>query len=146
MSFPIELMLNLPSVIVDGYAVVEGYICLNLKIPNPEITCPHCQKLTRELHQIRSILVRDLPTFGQPVYLKVPRRQFYCRYCQKYVTEKLNFISGRRSYSHRYESYIYERVLISNMSQVGQEENLTYDQVESIFNQVSQSLKKKTGD
>jgi transposase len=90
------------------------------------------------------MLVRDLPSFGQPVYLKVPRRQFYCRYCQKYVTEKLSFISGIRGYSYRYESYIYDRVLISNMSQVGQEENLTYDQVESIFNQVSQ--KKKTGD
>jgi transposase len=131
---------------VDGYAIVEGYICLNLKIPNSEITCPYCQKPTRELHQIRSMLVRDLPTFGQPVYLKVPRRQFYCRYCQKYVTEKLNFVSSRRPYSHRYESYIYERVLMSNMSQVGREENLTPDQVESIFNFVSQSLKKKSGD
>ena len=62
MSFPIESLLNLPSVMVDGYAIVEGYICLNLKIPHEEITCPYCQKPTRELHQIRPMLVRDLPT------------------------------------------------------------------------------------
>ena len=60
------------------------------------INCPYCQKETKELHQVRSFLVRDLPAFGQPVYLKVPRRQFYCRYCQKYITEELDYIDPKR--------------------------------------------------
>lgn len=92
----LDSLLKLPGVTVEGHTQVEGYICLHLKIQRQEITCAHCTKLTPELHQVRPILVRDLPTFGQAVYLRVPRRQFYCRHCQKYVTEKLDFISWRR--------------------------------------------------
>jgi transposase len=84
-----------------------------------------------------------LPTFGQPVYLRVPRRQFYCRHCQKYVTEKLDFIGWRRRATERYESYIYQRILQSNIEQVSREEDLTYDEAEGIFKFVSNQRKKK---
>jgi transposase len=145
MLSPLNSLLKLPGVTVEGHTQVEGYICLHLKIQRQEIICPHCTKLTKELHQVRPILVRDLPTFGQAVYLRVPRRQFYCRHCQKYVTEKLDFILWRRRFTQRYESYIYQRVLQSNIEQVSREEDLTYDEVEGIFNFVSNQQKKKTG-
>jgi transposase len=75
MSSPLASLLNLSGVTVEGHSQVEGYICLHLKILANEIPCPHCSKPTEELHQVRLILVRDLPTFGQPVYLRVPRQQ-----------------------------------------------------------------------
>ncbi|UIE38356.1 transposase family protein [Leptodesmis sichuanensis A121] len=53
---------------------------------NQESSCPHCKKLSSELHQNRPILIRDLSIFGQVTYLKIPRRQFYCRDCQRYFT------------------------------------------------------------
>src|SRR3569832_515753 len=145
MISPLDSLLKLPGETVEGHAQVEGYICLHLKIQRQEITCHHCTKLTKELHQVRPILVRDLPTFGQAVYLRVPRRQLYCRHCQKYVTEKLDFILWRRRFTQRYESYIYQRLLQSNIEQVSREEDLTYDEVEGIFNFVSNQQKKKTG-
>ncbi len=92
MLSPLDSILKLPEVTVECHTQVEGYICLHLKIQRQEIACPHCTKLTQELHQVRPILVRDLPTFGQAVCLRVPRRQFYYRHCHKYVTEKLDFI------------------------------------------------------
>lgn len=143
MSSPLDSLLNLSGVTVEGHSQVEGYICIHLKILAPEFVCPHCSLPTQELHQVRSIFVRDLPTFGQPVYLRVPRRQFYCRNCQKYVTQRLDFLSWRRRYTQRYESYIYQRVLMSNITQVSREEDLTADEVEGIFNWVSNSTKKK---
>lgn len=106
MLSPLDSLLKLPGVTVEGHTQEEGYICLHLKIQRQEISCPHCTNITQELHQVRPILVRDLPAFGQAVYLKVPRRQFYCRHCQKYVTEKLDFFSWRRRFTQRYESYI----------------------------------------
>lgn len=145
MSSPLDSLLNLSGVTVEGHSQVEGYICLHLKILANEIPCSHCSKPTEELHQVRLILVRDLPTFGQPVYLRVPRQQFYCRDCQKYVTQQLDFLCWRRRYTQRYESYIYQRVLMSNIAQVSREEDLTADEVEGIFNWVSNSTKKKTG-
>ena len=75
MLSPLDSLLNLSGVTVEGHSQVEGYICIQLKILAAEIVCHHCSKPTQELHQVRSILVRDLSTFGQPVYLRVPRRQ-----------------------------------------------------------------------
>jgi transposase len=140
----IECLLNLPGVTVIGRSHLEGFICLHLEILTQEMDCLHCRKSTSELHQVRPILVRDLPIFGQPVYLRVPRRQFYCRHCQRYVTEKLEFLPWRRRYTQRYECQIYQRVLLSDIEQVSREEDLTYDEVEGIFKSVSSSAQKKT--
>jgi transposase len=145
MKSPLDPVLNLPGVTVGGRSQGEGFICFHLQILAEEIDCPHCRKSTSELHQVRPILVRDLPAFGQPVYLKIPRRNFYCRHCQKYVTERLDFLNWRRQYTRRYEENIYQRVLHSNMEQISREEGLTPEQVEGIFNSVSSYVKKKTG-
>lgn len=80
---PLNGLLNLPGVTVEGYSLLEGYISIHLSLLEPGIKCPRCGSQTKELHQVRPTLIRDLPSFGQPVYLKVPRRQFYCRSCQK---------------------------------------------------------------
>ena len=104
---PLDTLLNLPETSVVGYQQIEGYVCLHLKLLNQQISCPYCQKITRELHQTKFLLVRDLPVFGQPVYLKVPRRRFYCRCCQRYITERLEFIEWRRIHTRRYEEKIY---------------------------------------
>lgn len=145
MKLPLDSLLNLPGVTVTGRSQVEGFICFHLQILTSEIDCPHCGKSTKELHQIRPILVRDLPSFGQPVYLRIPRRNFYCRLCQKYVTERLDFLNWRRPYTRRYEENIYQRVLHNNVEQISREEGLTSEQIEGIFNLVSSYVKKKTG-
>lgn len=131
-----DFLLNLPGVTVVGRSQVEGCICFHLKILVREMDCPHCGKATKELHQVRPILVRDLPSFGQAVYLKVPRRNFYCRACQKYVTERVEFLNWRRQYTRRYEENIYQRVLHNSveLSLSGRRINLrTKSQRESIF-------------
>ncbi|WP_242039791.1 transposase family protein [Anabaena sphaerica] len=96
-------LLNLPGVTVEFWHYSHSSVSFNLSIIVSGIHCPHCRKYTAELHQVRPILVRDLPTFGKQVYLNLPRRQFYCRFCQRYVTEQLEFINWRRKYTKRYE-------------------------------------------
>ena len=142
-SSPLETLLNLPGTTVIGYQQLEGYVCIHLKLLTQEISCPYCQKNTRQLHQTKFLLVRDLPTFGQPVYLKVPRRRFYCRHCQKYVTERLEFIEWRRVHTRRYEQNIYQRVLSSSIEQVSRDESLNYREIDGIFKRISQQVKKK---
>jgi transposase len=141
----LEKLLNLPGSTVIGYQLIEGYICLHLQLLSQGMNCSHCQRYTEQLHQTTFLLVRDLPTFGQPVYLKVPRRRFYCRRCQKYVTEKLEFIGWRRVYTRRYEQHIYQRVIHSSVEQISREEELSAEEIQGIFRQVSKQLKKKTG-
>ncbi len=145
MTCAVEQLLNLPGTKVAGYQQLEGYICLHLKFTSRGINCRHCQEYTQQFHQATFILVRDLSTFGQPVYLRVPRRRFYCRKCQRYVTEQLEFMDWRQVYTRRYQQDIYERVITSSVEQVSREEDLSGEVIQGIFRRVSNQLKKKTG-
>jgi len=142
MDFYLDYILDLPEVKVESCTQIEGKILLGLRIVGEGMVCHHCQNYTEQLHQNRPILVRDLPVFGRPVYLKVPRRQFYCPNCQRYPTEKIDFLDFKRRHTQRYEQNIYERVQQSNMEQIGREEQMSYDEIKGIFEQVIK--KKKT--
>lgn len=81
---------------------------------------------------------------GNAIYLRVPRRQFYCVQCQRYSTERLIWIDWQRRHTERYEANIFERIKGSTIEKVAQEEGLSFDEIEGIFNHVSsQCLKKK---
>jgi transposase len=143
MSFHLDYLLNLPGVRVEICKEVEGMMSLQLEMIAGGISCPHCEQYTVEIHQNRPVLIRDLPTFGRKVYLQVPRRQFYCSECKRYSTEKLEFCDEKRRHTQRYEANIYERVQQSSMEQIGREEELSYDEIKSIFDHVYQQRKKK---
>jgi len=145
MSFHLDYLLDLPGVKVETCTQIEGKIYFKLNALASQIVCPHCNNYTEELHQNRPILVRDLSVFGRFVYLQVPRRQFYCPNCQCYITEKLEFIDQKRRHTQRYEKNIYARVQQSSMSQIGREEELSYDEVKGIFTHVNFSQKKTVG-
>ncbi|MEG5044994.1 ISL3 family transposase [Microcoleus sp. B4-C1] len=142
MDFYLDYILDLPGVKVESCTQIEGRILLGLRILGEGMVCHHCQKYTEQLHQNRPILVRDLPVFGRPVYLKIPRRQFYCPSCQRYPTERIDFFDIKRRHTQRYEKNIYERVKQSSMEQIGREEELSYHEIKGIFERVNQAQKK----
>jgi transposase len=135
-------LLNLPGVVVESCNNSENSVYFQLSIVAPGIYCLYCRSYTEELHQIRPIVVRDLPACGKKVYLKLPRRQFYCRCCQRYITERLEFIDWHRKYTRRYEESIYHQVNNSSIEEVSREQQLTAAQVKNIFNHVQKSLRK----
>ena len=145
MDLHLDILLNLPNVTVETCSMLEGNVCLLLGLLNQGIACPNCGQYTEEIHQVYSTLVRDLPVFGNTVYLKVPKRQFYCQTCQSYRTERLDFIDWKRRHTRRYEERIYQRVKSSSIEQVSREEQLSCDEIQEIFNHQSVGVKKKTG-
>lgn len=145
MDIHLDILLDLPNVSVFTCEQVEGFTVLKLKLLNEGISCPHCHSYTKEVHQNRPILVRDLPISGRKIYLKVPRRQFYCQSCQRYSTEKLNFLEAGRNYTLRYETYIYEQVKELTIEQISIKEELSYERVSNIFQRVSKGKKKVWG-
>lgn len=136
-------LLGLPEVSVVSFCRVEDSICLHLQLKNTGINCPHCHYYTIEINQTRPVAVRDLSVFGNKVYLRVPRRQFYCPECQRYSTERLEWIDWQRRHTQRYEDKIFERIKGSSIEKVAQEEGLSFDEIEGIFNQVSRRHVKK---
>ena len=135
-------LLNLPGVIVESFTDSADLI-FKLSLLAKGIQCPHCSNYTEELHQVRPILVRDLPAFGKNVYLHLPRRQFYCPACQRYATERLEFVDWRRRYTHRYEERIYNLVNCSSIELVSQQQNLSHQEIKSILSSINKKKKKQ---
>jgi len=142
MLFFLENLLNLPKVNIRNVIQEGKQAFLILSCQEEEVKCNYCGSLTDELHQTNSVLVRDLSISGQMVYLKVPRRKFYCKDCQRFFTENLEFMEARRKYTVRYEEYIYGRVNVSSVEQVGREESLSWDQVNGIYQRQCEAKKK----
>lgn len=145
MDFYLDTLLHLPYVTVETCSYMDENVCLQIRFFNDGISCPDCGKYTDELHQVRSVLIRDLPVFGQQVYLKIPRRQFYCKSCQRYRTERLEFMDWERRHTRRYEAHIYQEVKNSSIAQVSREEKLSQSEIKGIFDDQIERLKKKTG-
>lgn len=145
MDFHLDKLLNLPNLTVESCVQEGREAFLKLRCLNEFAACPHCQASSDELNQNRSVLIRDLPISGQAVYLRVPRRQFYCRACQRYFTERLDFVDWQRRYTQRYETMIYDRVNAMSIEQVSREEELSWDQVQGIFQHKFTQEKKRLG-
>ncbi|MEG4396307.1 transposase family protein [Microcoleus sp. BROC3] len=146
MDFHLDGLLNLPHITIERCIKNDRKTILKVCFLTDYATCPHCQKSTDELHQIRTILIRDLPISGQLIELEIPRRQYYCKNCQKYFTEQLCFVDEGRRYTQRYEEYIYHRVQVTTVSQVKREEELSWDQIQGIFNHQRSQVKKPHGE
>ena len=146
MDFHLDGLLNLPHITIERCIKNDRKTILKVGFLTDYATCPHCQKSTDELYQIRTILIRDLPISGQLIELKIPRRQYYCKNRQKYFTEQLCFVDEGRRYTKRYEEYIYQRVQVTTVEQVKREEELSWDQVQGIFNHQRKQVKKPHGE
>jgi transposase len=146
MDFHLDGLLNLPDITIERCIKNDTKTILKVNFLTAYATCPHCQKSTDELHQIRPILIRDLSISGQLIELEIPRRQYYCKNCQKYFTEQLCFVDVGRRYTQRYEEYIYHRVQVTTVEQVKREEELSWDQIQGIFNHQRSQVKKPHGE
>ncbi|MBD1869000.1 transposase family protein [Cyanobacteria bacterium FACHB-471] len=144
MDLYLDTLLNLPNVTVEICSQVEDCIYLQLKFLNSGISCPACSNYTDGLRQARPILIRDLPAFGKRVYLKIPHRQFYCSKCQRYRMERLEFVDWKQHHTYRYQEYIYQKIKAFIVQQIVQEEQLSFEEVKSIFDHLSKEKKKGT--
>jgi transposase len=143
MDFYLDNLLHLPNMTVVGCQAIEGSMVLKLACLNESIPCPHCGRPLETINQTETVLIRDLPVFGQPVYLQVPRRQFHCGDCEKFCTERLPFMSWRHHYTTRYEQAIYEHVKQTSLEAVSRTEGLGAGTVKTIFErQAALSIKK----
>ncbi len=158
MDFHLDNLLNLPNVVGDSYASTLDAIVVKLQLVNAGINCPNCNEYISQVHQTRSVLVRDLSILGQIVYLKVPRRQFYCSTCKKSPTEPLIWVNKKQRQTNRSQEYIYERVSVAGdpqrkeltVKQVSENEKMSVagdprrseDAVQDIFHKIASSKKK----
>jgi len=131
----LDELLNLSSVKVTHYQLV-GPDRINLFVePTLEFAqCPECQQLSNEVHEVADPqMVRDLSIWDRQCWLRLMTRRFKCAHCRDTFVERLEWREPNRGYTVRYERYIYQRTRKEPILQVAQDEQLSEDIVQGIF-------------
>ena len=126
-------LLDIPNYHVISAEIETDKITLDIESTSQTTACPHCGKTSKTLHERHRRMVRDLPISGKPTYLRFIRRRFFCDDCHRAFSESLGFVDERRDYTRRYQHWIFLQVRENNISAVRRVEQLTYDQIKSIF-------------
>jgi len=126
-------ILNIPNYEVVGVETNDEQIILDIQSTMKGAKCPRCKTYSSDLHENHPRIVRDLPISGKACYLRFSRRRFFCPKCSSPFSEPLCFVKEYRDYTNRYQARIFHQVKENNITAVMRLENLTYEQVESIF-------------
>ena len=140
-------LLNLSNVKVTHYQLV-GPDRINLFVePTPEIAlCPECKQASETIHDVSEAqMVRDLSLWDRQCWLRLTPRRFKCSTCQNTFVERLEWREPNREYTTRYERYIYQRTRKESILQVAQDERLSEEIVQGIFERWAKKRSRRKG-
>ncbi|BAG05045.1 ISL3-like element ISMae36 family transposase [Microcystis aeruginosa] len=137
----LDKFLNLKGTCIQGYLHLEniGIVC-RIESKNQKATCPRCGLESDKLHQNHRHLVKDLPISGQPVYLQVNRRQFKCDNCQKPLSEELDFVAKKRTYTKRLAANILEQLKEGDILNVSRINDVTEEEIQRMIEDIAEEI------
>lgn len=96
--------------------------------------CPDCGEVSNKVHDLSEAqMIRDLSIAERCCYLSYRARRFDCRVCGKTFVERVDWKRSGTSYTVRYEQYIYQRARKEPVSQIAEDEGLSEETVQAIF-------------
>jgi transposase len=96
--------------------------------------CSECGQLSLQVHGLcDEQIIRDLPFGERRCYLSYRARRFRCDECSHTYVERVNWKRAEVSYTLRYEKHIYERSRKEPISQIAEDEGISEEAVQAIF-------------
>jgi transposase len=109
-------------------------IYLNVEPLLKVAVCPDCGEISLHEHDRGDEQqVRDLAVAERRCWLLYRPRRFRCERCQKTFVGRVEWRRAGMGYTTRYERYIYQRSRREPISQVSQDEGLSEEAVQAIF-------------
>lgn len=109
-------------------------------------SCPDCGQVSTQVHdESEAQMVRDLSIAERQCFLVYRARRFKCEHCKKTFVERVEWKRPNVSYTERYERYVYQRVRRENVSQVAQDEGLSEEAVQAIFEYRAKKRRRHAG-
>jgi len=131
----VNKLLNLDKVRVTQteFASAEQ-VTLFVESTHETAICPDCGQVSNSVHDLSEAQkIRDLSIAERRCYLSYQARRFDCRTCGKTFVERVTWKRPGASYTVRYEQYIYQRSRKEPVSQIAEEEGLSEEAVQAIF-------------
>lgn len=128
-------LLELPNVRVIGYDLINrDRLDVTIESTLVAAVCPSCQQISEVTHgHAEQQLIRDLSIWQRQCWLRYRPRRFHCARCQTTFVERVLWREAEFVYTQRYEQVIYERARREPISQIAQQEQLSEDIVQAIF-------------
>ena len=128
-------LLGIPKLcVVKAEFIGEEKLHLEVASTLPVASCPDCGRVSNLVHDESDVqMIRDLSIAERQCYLVYRARRFKCEYCQKTFVERVEWKRTGVSYTERYERYVYQCVRRESVSQVAQDEGLSEEAVQAIF-------------
>lgn len=112
----------------------------------PVASCPECGRVSNLVHdESEAQMIRDLSIAERQSYLVYRARRFKCEQCKKTFVERVEWKRSNVSYTERYERYVYQRVRRESVSQVAQDEGLSEEAVQAIFEHRAKKRRRHAG-
>lgn len=128
-------LLGIPNLqVVKSEFIGEAKLHLEVASTLTVASCPDCGRISNQVHdESDAQMIRDLSIAERQSCLMYRARRFKCEHCKKTFVERVEWKRPNVSYTERYERYVYQRVRRESVSQVAQDEGLSEEAVQAIF-------------
>lgn len=127
----ISIPLDIPDVrVLQTDHTQNGEYILTVESTLEGTTCRQCGRTITDLHSVdKSRLLRYLPIFGRPVFIRIRPKRFRCPYCDDHPTtsQQLDWYDPQALYTKAYERHLIVQLINSTISDVTEKEDVSYD-------------------
>jgi transposase len=133
----ITIPLDIPDVRVLQTSLNErGEIIITIESTKVGTTCRKCGKWITKLHgQDEWVMIRHLPAFGRPSYLRYRPRRYQCLDCEGHptTTQRLGWHDANSPHSFAYDNHVLLQLVHSTVEDVRVKEGLAYESVVGVL-------------
>ena len=132
----INLPLDIEALEVISQTIdATGSIIIEVVSKNDHSTCHKCGKpATKRDGKAPTRLVRHLPLFETPVYLKITPARYSCEYCDDHptTTEQYDWCGRNASTTNGLEDYLMRCLINSTVEDVAKKSKIGYQIIEAL--------------
>jgi transposase len=133
----ITVPLDIPDVRVLQTSLNErGEIIITIESTKVGTTCGKCGKwITKARGQDEWVMIRHLPAFGRPSYLRYRPRRYQCLDCEGHptTTQRVEWHDAKSPHSFAYDNHILLQVVHATLEDVSLKEGLGYERVAGVL-------------
>ena len=128
-------LLNLQGVIREKENFLPNLTEIWIKCPVKEHICPTCHTSTSRVHDYYTRSFNHIMVGHKPTKIYYKQRRYVCLYCGKRFAEKNSFIQKFYRHSNDVVNSVFDDLTsIKNLSQIGQDNNMSSQNVSRLMN------------
>ena len=129
----ITIPLDIPDVrVLETSTGERGEILITIESTKAGTRCRKCGKWITKLHgRDEWVVIKHLPAFGRPTYLRYRPRRYQCQDCEGHPTtsEGLEWHDPKSPHSFAYDNHILLQLVNSTVEDVSRKEGIRYEAV-----------------